>query len=77
MIHWSSTRNVIVSDEIKLLNYGNYQHQLFAKNIDDITSYILLLKHKAQTEKEHIALLEAKINHLLSDQGEIKNAIVL
>ena len=36
----------------------------------------MLLKQKDQTEKEHIALLEAKIDHLLSDQ-EVKNAIIL
>ena len=36
----------------------------------------MLLKQKDQIEKEHIALLEAKIDHLLSDQ-EVKNAIIL
>ena len=36
----------------------------------------MLLKQKDQTKKEHIALLEAKIDHLLLDQ-EVKNAIIL
>ena len=37
----------------------------------------MLLKQKDQTEKEHIALLEAKFDHLLSNQEEVKNAIIL
>ena len=36
----------------------------------------MLLKQKSYTKKEQIALLEAKIDHLLSDQ-EVKNAIIL
>jgi len=66
MPHRSSTPLETVSDEIKLLDYSNYQQQLTGQNIEDIASDIMLLKQKAQTEKEHIALLEAKIDHLLA-----------
>ena len=37
----------------------------------------MLIRKKAQTEKEHIALLEAKIDHLLVGQEEVKTAIIL
>ena len=77
MPHRSSTPHEIVSNEIKPLNYNNYQQQLTFQNIDDITLDIMLLKQKDQIDKEHIALLEAKIDHLLSDQEEVKNAIIL
>ena len=76
MPHRSSTPHETVSDEIKLLNYSNYQQQLNGQNIDDIASDIMLLQQKTQTEKEHIALLEAKNDHLLAGQG-VKNAIIL
>ena len=66
MPHRSSNPHESVSDEIKLLNYSNYQQQLTSKNIDDIASDILILRQKAQTEKEHISLLKAKIDHLLA-----------
>ena len=36
----------------------------------------MLLRQKAQTEKEHNALLEGKIDHLLAGQ-EVKTAIIL
>ena len=47
------------------------------QNNDDIAFDILILKQKAQTEKEHISLLEAKIDHLLAGQEEVKTAIIL
>jgi len=50
---------------------------LTGQNIDDIASDILVLRQKAQTEKEHISLLEAKIDHLLAGQEEVKTAIIL
>ena len=77
MPHRSSNRHKTVSDEIKLLNYSNYQQPLTGQNIDDIASDILILKQKAQTEKEHISLLEAKIDHLLAGQEEVKTVIIL
>ena len=77
MPHRSSNPHESVSDEIKLLNYSNYQQQLTSQNIDDIASDILILRQKAQTEKEHISLLEAKIDHLLAGQEEVKTAIIL
>ena len=77
MPHRSSTPHETVSDEIKLLNYSNYQQQLTGQNIYDIASDIMLLRQKAQTEKENIALLESKIDHLLAGQEEVKSAIIL
>ena len=47
MPHRSSTPHEIVSNEIKPLNYNNYQQQLTFQNIDDIASDIMLLKQKA------------------------------
>ena len=76
MPHRSSTPHETVSDEIKLLNYNNYQQQLTDQNIDDMASDIMLLRQKAQTKKEHIAFLEAKIDQLLRWQ-ELKTAIIL
>ena len=66
-----------ISNEIKLLNYSNYQQQLNGQNIDYISSNIMLLRKKAHSEKEHIALLEDKIDHLLVGQEEVKTAIIL
>ena len=60
-----------------MLNYNNYQQQLTGQNIDDIASDILILRQKTQTEKEHISLLEAKIDHLLGGQEEVNTAIIL
>ena len=77
MPHRSSNPHESVYDEIKLLTYNNYQQQLTGQNIDDIASDILILKQKAQTEKEHISLLEAKIDHLLVGQEEVKAANIL
>ena len=37
----------------------------------------MFLWKKAQIEKEHIALLEANIDHLLASQEEVKTAIIL
>ena len=37
----------------------------------------MLLRKKAQTEKEHVAFLEAKKYHLLAGQEEVKTAIIL
>ena len=47
MPHRSSNPHESVSDEIKLPNYINYQQQLTGQNIDDIASYILILRQKA------------------------------
>ena len=47
------------------------------QNIDDIASDILLLRQQAQTKKEHISFLEAKIDHLLVGKEEVKAAIIL
>ena len=51
MPHRSSNPHETVSNEIKFLNYNNYQQQLTGQNIDDIASDIILLRQKAQTEK--------------------------
>ena len=37
----------------------------------------MFLRKKAQTEKEHIAFLEAKIDHLLAGQEEVQTTIIL
>ena len=56
MPHRSSSPHETVSNEIKFLNYSNYQQQLTGQNIDDIASDILLLRQKAQTEKRAYCL---------------------
>ena len=47
MPHRSSNPHESVSNEIKLLNYSNYQQQPTHQNIDDIASDILILKQKS------------------------------
>ena len=72
----SSSPFEIVSDESKMMNYGNLQHQLTSQYLDDITADIVLLKHKEKQEQEKIVVLETKMDHMLHDSEEIKNVII-
>ena len=68
-----------MSDEIKLANWGNFQHQLTAKNLDDMALDLLQIKGTILEEKDKISAVETKlelIDHLLSDSSEIKTAVV-
>ena len=58
MPHRSSNPHESVSNEIKLLNYSNYQQELTSQNIDDIASDILILRQKAQTKKLWLSIYE-------------------
>ena len=66
------------SDEVRLSNWGNLQHGLTAKNLDDMAQDILALKASMQEEKEKIAEVSAKlelVQHLLADSEAIKKMI--
>ena len=67
-----------VSDETKLANRGNMQHNLTAQNLDDMARDILEIKSSVSVEKDAVAMVTTKLellNHLLSDSQDIKDAV--
>lgn len=74
----SSGPDESVSDEIKLMNWGNMQGKLTAQNLDDMARDLLELKSSVLEEKEKISVVDTKLgllNHLLTDVEEIKEAV--
>ena len=67
-----------VSDEVKLMNWGNLQGKLTAQNLDNMAQDLLQIKSSVINEKEQISVVETKLgilNHLLQDTEEIKQAM--
>ena len=64
------------SDEIRLSNWGNLQHALTTKNLDDMAQDILSLKENMLEEKEKLSEVSTKlelVQHLLLIQKLSRN----
>ena len=74
----SSGPDESVSDEIKLMNWGNMQGKLTEQNIDDMAKDLLELQSSLLEEKEKIYVVATKLgllDHLLTDTEEINSEV--